>query len=63
MHINSIIRCKLTCSELILLSSLSYFIDGNTEAGQGLINIFVNLENHDRYFHNFELILKEVLIK
>lgn len=62
MHINSIIRCKLTCSELILLS-LSYFIDGNTEAGQGLIDIFVNLENHDRHFHNFELILKEVLIK
>lgn len=63
MHINSIIRCKLTCSELILLSSLPYFIDGDTEAGQGLIDIFVNPENHDRYFHNFELILKEVLIK
>lgn len=63
MHINSIISSKLTCSELILLSSSSYFIDGNTEAGQGWIDIFVNPENHERHFHNFEPILKEALIK
>lgn len=46
-----------------IASSLSHFIDGNTEAGQGLIDIFVNPKNHERHFHNFEPILKEALIK
>lgn len=63
MHINSIASCKLTCSELILLSSLSHFTDGNTEAGQGWIDTFANPENFERHFHNFEPVLKEALIK
>lgn len=58
------ISCKLTCLELILLSS-SHFIDGNTEAGRGLIGIFVSSENGERknQFHNFEPNLKQALIK
>lgn len=64
MHRDSIISCKLTCLELILLSS-SHFIDGNTEAGRGLIGIFVSSENGERknQFHNFEPNLKQALIK
>lgn len=65
MHGNSIIGYKLTCLELILLSSLSHFLGGNTEAGRGLLGTFVSSENGERknQFHNLGPNLKQALIK